>query len=205
MKKWNQNVVDLFNSLRDVHSDTGAVKICIESVKKQLQSISSMIHDLSKKSDGTDLAGDKIEEELAGMDKAIEEAANRIEEMLSKSRASDSGIKLEVNEKILDACTALMRCIRILVQKSRLLQAEIVSLGKGESVFSFLKLWYNIILFFVGTATAKEFYKRNHQWTEGLISAAKVKHCHILFISLLMYKFNFSSECRSRCQLFGVS
>lgn len=26
---------------------------------------------------------------------------------------------------------------------------------------------------FVGTATAKEFYKRNHQWTEGLISAAK--------------------------------
>jgi hypothetical protein len=24
-----------------------------------------------------------------------------------------------------------------------------------------------------GTASAKEFYKRNHQWTEGLISAAK--------------------------------
>lgn len=74
--------------------------------------------------------------------------------MLSKSRASDKGIKLEVNEKILDACTALMNNIRFLVQKSRLLQAEIVSLGKG-------------------TASAKEFYKRNHQWTEGLISAAK--------------------------------
>lgn len=74
--------------------------------------------------------------------------------MISKSRASDSGIKLEVNEKILDACTALMNNIRLLVQKSRLLQAEIVSTGKG-------------------TASAKEFYKRNHQWTEGLISAAK--------------------------------
>lgn len=132
MKKWNQNVLELFNSLRDVHSDTGVVKTYIENVKKQLQSITSMIHDLSKKSNSTELVGDVIEAELAGMDKAIEEAANRIEEMLSKSRASDSGMKLEVNEKILDACTALMRYIRILVQKSRLLQAEIVLLGKGS-------------------------------------------------------------------------
>lgn len=131
MKKWNQNVLDLFDSLKDTHSDTGAVKMFIENVSKQLQSITSMIHDLSKKSDSTEVVGDVIELELAGMDKAIEEAASRIEEMLSKSRASDSGIKLEVNEKILDACTALMRCIRILVQKSRLLQAEIVSVGKG--------------------------------------------------------------------------
>lgn len=131
MKKWNQNVLDLFNALKGTHSDTGAVKVYIEDVKKQLQGITSMIHDLSKKSDSTELVGDVIEEELAGMDKAIEEAASRIEEMLSKSRASDSGIKLEVNERILDACTALMQCIRILVQKSRLLQAEIVSLGKG--------------------------------------------------------------------------
>lgn len=74
--------------------------------------------------------------------------------MISKTKASDSGIKLEVNEKILDACTTLMNNIRLLVKKSRLLQAEIVSTGKG-------------------TASAKEFYKRNHQWTEGLISSAK--------------------------------
>lgn len=74
--------------------------------------------------------------------------------MLSQSRASDSGVQLEVNEKILDACTALMNSIRELVKKSRLVQAEIVSLGKGS-------------------ASAVEFYKRNHQWTEGLISAAK--------------------------------
>lgn len=74
--------------------------------------------------------------------------------MLSQSRATDSGIKLEVNEKILDSCTHLMKSIRELVQKSRILQAEIVALGKG-------------------TASEKEFYKRNHQWTEGLISASK--------------------------------
>lgn len=77
-----------------------------------------------------------------------------MQEMLSKSKASDSGIQLEVNEKILDACTALMKSIRELVKRSRILQAEIVGLGKG-------------------TASATEFYKRNNQWTEGLISAAK--------------------------------
>lgn len=50
--------------------------------------------------------------------------------MLEKSRAADSGLKLEVNEKILDSCTELMKCIRMLVKKSRLLQAEIVEQGK---------------------------------------------------------------------------
>ena len=55
--------------------------------------------------------------------------------MLSKSRAADSGIKLEVNEKILDSCTNLMQAIRVLVQKSRLLQAEIVAQGKVSSLF----------------------------------------------------------------------
>jgi huntingtin interacting protein 1 len=55
--------------------------------------------------------------------------------MLSKSRAADSGIKLEVNEKILDSCTNLMQAIRVLVQKSRLLQAEIVAQGKVGSLY----------------------------------------------------------------------
>lgn len=98
--------------------------------------------------------GEMVEGELAAMDKAIEEAAKKIQDLLSNSRAADSGVKLEVNEKILDSCTGLMQAIRILVQKSRVLQAEIVAQGKGS-------------------ASVKEFYKRNHQWTEGLISAAK--------------------------------
>lgn len=52
------------------------------------------------------------------------------QEMLAQSRKADSGLKLEVNEKILDSCTGLMQAIRILVQKSRVLQAEIVAQGK---------------------------------------------------------------------------
>lgn len=53
-----------------------------------------------------------------------------LKDMLANSRAADSGIKLEVNGKILDSCTTLMQAIRVLVQKSRLLQAEIVAQGR---------------------------------------------------------------------------
>ncbi|XP_011307275.1 huntingtin-interacting protein 1 isoform X1 [Fopius arisanus] len=123
-------------------------------IRDQLEVISALANGLSKARGDVERIGDMVESELQGMDKAIEEAASKIQEMLTKSRAGDSGLKLEVNEKILDSCTALMSCIRKLVKKSRLLQTEIVAQGKG-------------------TASAKEFYKRNHQWSEGLISAAK--------------------------------
>ncbi|EDS42262.1 huntingtin interacting protein [Culex quinquefasciatus] len=153
VKQLGGSIASLFQSLQKT-SESDAVGEKIIDLKDKLQAVTDMIGDLSKQTDGTENLGDLVENELSSMDKAIEEAAAQIEEMLSKSRASDSGIKLEVNEKILDACTNLMQAIRVLVQKSRLLQSEIVALGKGS-------------------ASAKEFYKRNHQWTEGLISAAK--------------------------------
>uniref|UniRef100_A0A1L8E5S1 Putative actin-binding protein n=1 Tax=Nyssomyia neivai TaxID=330878 RepID=A0A1L8E5S1_9DIPT len=154
LKDWyNKHHIALFESLLS-RSDTTSTGNVLNATKTHLQAIAERVGALSKKLDPTENIGDMFEEELLGMDKAIEEAAKRIEEMLSESRASDSGVKLEVNEKILDACTSLMRAIRVLVQKSRLVQGEIVAVGKGG-------------------ATAKEFYKRNHQWTEGLISAAK--------------------------------
>jgi huntingtin interacting protein 1 len=65
------------------------------------------------------------------MNNAIEETANRIEELLSKSRLANSGIKLELNKKTLHSYTNIMQAIRVLVQKSRLLQAEIFAQGKG--------------------------------------------------------------------------
>ncbi|XP_058126010.1 huntingtin-interacting protein 1 isoform X1 [Anopheles coustani] len=153
IKKLGQSITQLFQSLQKT-SESSMVSERITDLKQKLEEVTTMIVDLGKQTDGTENLGDMVETELSSMDKAIEEAAAQIQEMLSKSRASDSGIKLEVNEKILDACTSLMHAIRVLVQKSRLLQSEIVALGKG-------------------TASAKEFYKRNHQWTEGLISAAK--------------------------------
>ncbi|KAM3965121.1 huntingtin interacting protein 1 isoform 1-T1 [Aphomia sociella] len=91
-----------------------------------------------------------VDDELADMDNAIEHAASQIEEMLAASRAGDSGVKLEVNGKILDACTTLMGAVKILVQNARKLQNE---LGDPK--------------------TRQKMYRKNPQWSEGLISAAK--------------------------------
>lgn len=154
IKNWSQSVKSMFESFLNENVTNSEVKSKTESVQVQLQELNILIGGLSKNLNTSDQLSDLVDVELSGMDKAINEAALKIEEMLLSSRASDSGIKLEVNEKILDACTNLMQCIRILVQKSRLVQAEIISMGKGS-------------------ASVKEFYKRNHQWTEGLISAAK--------------------------------
>uniref|UniRef100_A0A4W2FEZ4 Huntingtin interacting protein 1 n=1 Tax=Bos indicus x Bos taurus TaxID=30522 RepID=A0A4W2FEZ4_BOBOX len=98
--------------------------------------------------------GDLVDKEMAATSAAIEAATARIEEMLSKSRAGDTGVKLEVNERILGSCTSLMQAIQILVLASKELQREIVESGRG-------------------TASPKEFYAKNSRWTEGLISAAK--------------------------------
>ncbi|CAF0927204.1 unnamed protein product [Didymodactylos carnosus] len=98
--------------------------------------------------------GDLVEKELQNTHETIDEAVRQIQALLEKSRITDTGIKLEVNGKILDTCGELMQTIRQLIMKARDLQKEIVSQGRG-------------------TATAKEFYTKNHKWTEGLVSAAK--------------------------------
>ncbi|XP_016304530.1 huntingtin-interacting protein 1 isoform X2 [Sinocyclocheilus anshuiensis] len=98
--------------------------------------------------------GDLVEQEMAATSAAVESAAARIEEMLNKSRAVDTGIKMEVNERILASCTDLMQAIKVLVLSSKDLQRDIVESGKGA-------------------ASMKEFYAKNSRWTEGLISASK--------------------------------
>ena len=50
--------------------------------------------------------------------------------MLAKTRQDKSGTDLEVNERILDSCTELMKAIKILLEKSRDLQKEIVVQGR---------------------------------------------------------------------------
>ena len=62
----------------------------------------------------------------------MESAAQRIQEMLRKSREDDTGVKLEVNERLLDSCTGLMKAIKVLIARSKDLQGEIL----GESMVS---------------------------------------------------------------------
>lgn len=92
--------------------------------------------------------------EMNETDKIIKEATRKIEELSEKSRKLESGVKLQVNEKISEVCSNLMKAVRNLIIQSRLLQREIV----GED----------------GKSNSDEFYKRNSSWTEGLISAANV-------------------------------
>ncbi|KAM9392582.1 huntingtin interacting protein 1 related b [Pholidichthys leucotaenia] len=98
--------------------------------------------------------GDLVDKEMAATSAAIEEAVRRINEMMNQARKDTTGVKLEVNERILNSCTDLMKAIRMLVIASTDLQKEIVEGGRGA-------------------ASIKEFYAKNSRWTEGLISAAK--------------------------------
>lgn len=59
-----------------------------------------------------------LKSEVIDMNKAIKKAANRIQDMLTTSRAEESGMKLEVNEKIVPSSTILNRVILIKTKKT---------------------------------------------------------------------------------------
>ncbi|PAV71469.1 hypothetical protein WR25_12222 isoform A [Diploscapter pachys] len=101
-----------------------------------------------------DVVGSELELEMKRMDEVIKHAVEQIEAIQRKARQGNDKIRLQVNESILGMCQQLMSAIMQLVAASRELQMEIVAAGRG------------------GVSPA-EFYKRNHQWTEGLLSAAK--------------------------------
>ncbi|XP_047503441.1 huntingtin-interacting protein 1-like isoform X4 [Pieris napi] len=143
----------------DCRSMLSATKQCLESLKTgaidrtacleartSVQTLSRSATTADRLSSGTR----SVDDELADMDRAIEQAASQIENLLAASKAGDSGVQLEVNGKILDACTTLMGAVKVLVQDSRALQNE---LGDPK--------------------TRQKMYRRNPQWSEGLISAAK--------------------------------
>jgi huntingtin interacting protein 1 len=144
---FNQNIRERVDTQSSAANITKSLDEIISLKKKILPELSS---DVSKD------IGDQLKEELSEMETAIRDAARRIEELSANSKKTDTGVKLEVNEKILDSCTDLISSIIRLIQDSKALQEEIVSQGKGSS------------------GSAKEFYQRNGRWTEGLISAAKV-------------------------------
>lgn len=120
----------MFNILKE-NQPFENTKLKLDEILIKLSGLSTLIQTITVNEDREKTA-DQLETELALMDKAIQEASDRISEMLLKSRQEDTGIDLEVNEKILDCCTKLIQSIVFLVQKSRLLQHEIVKLGKGK-------------------------------------------------------------------------
>lgn len=126
-----------------------------ETVHREIQAVLQLAQRLMPRSDDVGNDVEKmVEDEMNATQNAVMEASAKIQDMLEKSRKSQTGVKLEVNERILDSCTELMAAIQKLIRKAKDLQEEIVSQGRGAS-------------------SVKEFYKKNHRWTEGLISAAK--------------------------------
>ncbi|XP_041644118.1 huntingtin interacting protein 1 related b [Cheilinus undulatus] len=140
----------------DLKSKTSLQRADPASIRLVVQKILHLGQELRPK--GVDVRqdelGDMVDKEMAATSAAIEEAVRRIDEMMNQARKDTTGIKLEVNERILNSCTDLMKAIRMLIIASTDLQKEIVEGGRGA-------------------ATIKEFYARNSRWTEGLISAAK--------------------------------
>lgn len=134
----------------------GSIKSEVEKSAEKIRQLIKLAEDLVPKM--VDVKekeiGDLLENEMHSTSSAIELAAKKIEEMLHQTRKDMSGVELTVNESILDSCTGLMQAIKVLLVKSQDLQKEIVLQGRG-------------------TASVKEFYKKNHRWTEGLLSAAK--------------------------------
>ncbi|KAK0420899.1 hypothetical protein QR680_014953 [Steinernema hermaphroditum] len=147
------SAVAAFNAVK---SNTETAQDHISELKSKLTELERLFDALPTSSGDIDVeaVGSQLEEEMKRMDAAIQSAVAAIEAIQKKARESHSGVRLEVNEKILDACNALMTAIMILVARSRDVQNEIVAAGRG-------------------TASPSEFYKRNHQWTEGLLSAAQ--------------------------------
>ncbi|XP_045559091.1 huntingtin interacting protein 1 related b isoform X3 [Salmo salar] len=142
--------------LKDLKSKASLQRADPASIRIVVQKILRLGEELRPK--GMDVRqdelGDLVDKEMAATSAAIEEAVRRIDEMMNQARKDTSGVKLEVNERILYSCTDLMKAIHLLVLTSTDLQKEIVEGGRGA-------------------ATIKEFYARNSRWTEGLISASK--------------------------------
>ncbi|XP_072289854.1 huntingtin interacting protein 1 related b [Eucyclogobius newberryi] len=144
-----QYLQDLKTKISLQKADPASVRIIIQKILHLGQELRPKGMDVRQ-----DELGDLVDKEMAATSAAIEEAVRRIDDMMNQARKDTSGVKLEVNERILNSCTDLMKAIRMLVVASTDLQKEIVEGGRGA-------------------ASIKEFYARNSRWTEGLISASK--------------------------------
>ncbi|CAF1396130.1 unnamed protein product [Adineta steineri] len=147
--------IDLYSNYQAPSTNTDFDKQSNDLIRRLNSLIDKTTTLLPKVSDiSKEELGDLVEKELQLTHETIDEAVRQLEAMMAKSREQDTGIKCEVNGQILDSCGKLMQTIKVLINKARDLQKEIVGQGRG-------------------TASAREFYTKNHKWTEGLVSAAK--------------------------------
>lgn len=98
--------------------------------------------------------GDLVANEMESAARAIADATARLEALRARPSSKFDVLEGHVHDAILNAALAITNAIGRLMQAAAASQEEIVREGKG-------------------TSSTQQFYKRNHRWTEGLISAAK--------------------------------
>ncbi|CAD5123527.1 DgyrCDS11865 [Dimorphilus gyrociliatus] len=153
-KKCSDSAVCLLNNLLTDSVDKW--NDSIDLLKEDLDKLLSLANNLVPKVEDIqkEEVVDLLNMEMSEMSAQIEAASNKIQDIMDAARAKNKGVELEVNESVLGSCTDLMLAIKILVERSKDLQDEIVEQGRGST-------------------SAKEFYKKHHRWTEGLLSGAK--------------------------------
>uniref|UniRef100_A0A8C1KS89 Huntingtin interacting protein 1 related a n=1 Tax=Cyprinus carpio TaxID=7962 RepID=A0A8C1KS89_CYPCA len=125
-------------------ADLTAVRYVVQRILNQGQDLLPRGADVRKE----ELA-EMVDKEMAATSTAIEDAVLRMDEILSQARRDSSGVKLEVNQKLVWDIA-----IHMLVTAATDLQRDIVDNGRGAG-------------------SVKDFYAKNSRWTEGLISASK--------------------------------
>uniref|UniRef100_A0A8C2EG80 Huntingtin interacting protein 1 related a n=1 Tax=Cyprinus carpio TaxID=7962 RepID=A0A8C2EG80_CYPCA len=125
-------------------ADPTAVRYVVQRILNQGQDLLPRGADVRKE----ELA-EMVDKEMAATSTAIEDAVLRMDEILSQARRDSSGVKLEVNQKLVWDIA-----IHMLVTAATDLQRDIVDNGRGAG-------------------SVKDFYAKNSRWTEGLISASK--------------------------------
>uniref|UniRef100_A0A672TWH4 Huntingtin interacting protein 1 related n=1 Tax=Strigops habroptila TaxID=2489341 RepID=A0A672TWH4_STRHB len=114
-----QQSLDYLGKLKDKQTlgraELGDVRRALRGVLQLAQELRPKSLDIKQEE-----LGDMVEKEMASTSEAIEDAVRRIEEMMSQARNESSGVKLEVNE-------------RLLVMTSTNLQKEIVESGRGAA------------------------------------------------------------------------
>uniref|UniRef100_A0A671NFY9 Huntingtin-interacting protein 1-related protein-like n=1 Tax=Sinocyclocheilus anshuiensis TaxID=1608454 RepID=A0A671NFY9_9TELE len=125
-------------------ADPTAVRYVVQRFLNQGQDLRPRGADVQKE----ELA-EMVDKEMAATSSAIEDAVLRMDEILSQARRDSSGVKLEVNQKLVWDIA-----IHMLVMAATDLQRDIVESGRGAG-------------------SVKDFYAKNSRWTEGLISASK--------------------------------
>lgn len=142
---------DLISKTFTATNNDGGGKILEDSIVEFEHAINKQ-YELIQKSASLS-SEDDVEDEIGKLFVKIDDAASTMEKLMLAARADESKKSIDVDIKILDECNHLLEVVQRLIKEARDLQTEITA----ES----------------GILNAKEFYRKNQKWSQGLISAAK--------------------------------